>query len=73
MKKSLLLVDNYAFYDYYQRMLYSISAQKDHARFQHVCQDYDSSYKGKSQCEHNVALAFFEAHNFLKSEISTKE
>ena len=73
MKKSLLLVDNYAFYDYYQRMLYSISAQNDHARFQHVCQDYDSSFKGKSQCEHNVALAFFEAHNFLKAEISTKE
>jgi hypothetical protein len=33
LKRRLLLVDNYAFYDYYQRMIYSLSAGENHQRF----------------------------------------
>lgn len=73
LKKRLLLVDNYAFYDYYQRMIYAVASGENHQRYQRICQGYDEEFKGNSHCEHNIALAFYEAHQYLLKEISTKE
>jgi hypothetical protein len=69
------MVDNYAFYDFYQRLIVKISKREDTHKYEKICElGYENdNYKGPSYCEHNIAKSFIEAKNFLGTHISVNQ
>ena len=69
--RRLLLVDNYAFTDMFQRLIRSISEEKGAEKFNRICQGaYNDNYKGKDVCAHNIARALFDAMLHLNKTVS---
>lgn len=56
------MVDNYAFYDFYQRLILKLSKKEDTKKYQKICESEENDkYKGPNYCEHNIAKSFLEA------------
>lgn len=73
-KKRLLLVDNYAFYDFYQKLVISVSEGKDAQKYRMVCKGKNAEkYTGLQQCEHGMARAFYDTKMHLLQFGSMRE
>ena len=68
------MIDNYAFYDFYQRLILKLSKKEDTKKYQKICESEENDkYKGPNYCEHNIAKSFLEAQNFLTTQISSNK
>ena len=70
-KKRILLSDNFAANDFYQRLIIAVADGKDTERQRRICQGGYPSYKGKDACAYNVAMSFIDAKNHLEKEVSS--
>ena len=66
VERRLMLIDNYAFMDYYQNLLTQMAKGEISAQKQKLCKDgFETQYKGPNHCQFNVAYAFLEAKKHL--------
>lgn len=65
-------MDNYAFVDFYQRLVISVS--KDENKYNYLCKGAynNSNYTGDNLCAYNIAMSFLKTKSFLEKEISKK-
>ena len=67
----MLLADNYAFYDFYQRMMVDMSEGSDHGRYDRVCSS--PSNKHTKPCVFNVAKAFVKTKQHIQDKLGLKQ
>jgi len=81
-KNKVGLLDNYAFGEFYQRLIYSVSGavekQEGPDKYDRLCRSGfrlsadEQYYSGDQNCRHNVARALQRTHRFLIEKISPK-
>ena len=69
-KERLLISDNYAFIQMYQRMLVEVDEQGAQSHFQKICEQAHPEYKGLNYCAYNVAKAMADSHALLTENVS---
>lgn len=79
-KTRLSLIDNYAFTDFYQRLIKHLSDNPKSTKYDKICRDgyldrkltdsYQTANKSGLNCQLNVAMAFIEANRFLVANVS---
>lgn len=70
MKKRLQIIDNYAFFDFYQKLIIKLSEEVQDDKmhlYQKLCKNgfASMSYSGPAWCQYNVARSFLETHKHL--------
>ena len=64
---------NYAFNDFYQRLIFKIIEEPNDPHFNRMCEGAFKEYKGSSPCSYNIARAFSEAKKSIETKISPIE
>ena len=67
--RRLKVIDNYNFVDFVERLLLDVESKPNTSRFNAVCLDAND-YKGSSNCAYNLAVAFSQAYDYLKTNVS---
>ena len=69
----LSVVSNYAFQDFFQRLVYILEEEPTNERYNQVCKNgYDGEYSGDKPCVYNMVRAMVEAYEFMVNEVSSK-
>ena len=66
----MLISDNYAFIQLYQRLLLEVEVEGEQSHFQILCEQAHPEYKGMNHCAYNVAKAMVEAKQLLTKNVS---
>jgi len=71
-KRKYLLVDNYAFFEFYQRMI--VEVQKDSGRYNRLCKTkINDKFGAKNPCAYNMARAFVDVKHHLETVMGLKQ
>lgn len=79
-KTRLSLIDNYAFTDFFQRLIYHLSSNPQSQKYDKICRNgyLGENYHGNVQsnigpklnCQYNVARSFANVKNYLLANVS---
>ena len=65
-------MDNYAFFDFYQRLIVVIAEGSESSKYNRLCKGAFKDYEGTENCAHNMARSFLQTKTHLEVDIGLK-
>lgn len=73
VEERILFAGNYAFKDFFERLVDDVASQKGNSKYQHLCEGAFSreEYGGDNSCAYAVARSFTDSVQFLKQHVGS--